>query len=95
MAGWTASQRLVRAIVGRRPEPGVALDPASTRSSSLQGWSCIYRPDEPVNLEELLYGCVETDLEWRRVERLGSAHLYHQVATSEVPLGLFEWAGTG
>ena len=58
-----------------------------------KGWSCVYRPDEPVNLEELLYGCVETDSEWRRAEALGSAHLYYQVATSEVPLVLFEWPG--
>jgi hypothetical protein len=46
-----------------------------------------------VNLEELLYGCIETDSEWRRAETLGSAHLYYQVATSEVPLVCFEWPG--
>ncbi len=46
-----------------------------------------------MNLEELLYGCVETEAEWHRVERLGSAHLFYEVATSEVPLVLFEWPG--
>ena len=60
-----------------------------------QGWSCIYRPDEPVNLEELLYGCVETDSEWHRVQRLGSAHLFYQVAMSDPPLAHFEWPGAG
>ena len=60
-----------------------------------QGWSCIYRPDEPVNLEDLLYGCVETDAEWHRVQKLGSAHLFYQVATSDPPLAHFEWPGAG
>ncbi len=58
-----------------------------------QGGSCIYRPDEPVDIEELLYGCIETDAEWRRVDTLGSAPLYSRVATSEVPLVFFEWPG--
>jgi hypothetical protein len=58
-----------------------------------QGRSCIYRPDEPVDFEELIYGCMDGEADWRRVERLGAVYLYWQVARSDIPLVLFEWPG--
>jgi hypothetical protein len=57
------------------------------------GWSCLYRPDEPVNLDDLLYDVIDSDEEWRRVERLSAAYLYSQVATAEVTLVRVEWDG--
>ncbi len=32
---------------------------------------------------------------WHRVQKLGSAHLFYQVATSDPALVLFEWPGMG
>ena len=40
-----------------------------------------------------MYGCMDGEADWRRVERLGTRYLYWQVATSEIPLVLFEWPG--
>jgi hypothetical protein len=56
-------------------------------------WSCLYRADEPVNLDDMLHSVIDSDEEWRRVERLSAVYLYNQVATTEVTLARFEWAG--
>jgi len=56
-------------------------------------WSCLYRADEPVDLEDLLHSVIDSDEEWGRVERLGAVYLYRQVVTAEVTLVQFEWGG--
>ena len=57
------------------------------------GRDCPYRPEEPVNLDDLIHDAVDSDEEWRRVGQLGTGYLYNQVARADLTLALFEWAG--
>ena len=68
------------------------LDAAFLLPAFWVGDNPVYRPDAPVDLEDLLLGTVDGEEEWRRVERLGAGYLYRRVLTAEVPLTLFIWS---